>query len=121
MASSDNHGLYLQVAGRVAQRVPGLKMLPVVRLVMAAEVLLIGKHHLDRLSPAERGQLISLVAKARGRPKKLSGEEQAALNAIVQKLEPRLFLAEATDRISPVGVPTPVLSRLAGDTYPKKS
>ncbi len=104
----------------MAQRVPGLKMLPVVRLIMAAEILLIGKHHLDRISAAERGQLIGLVGKAKGRPKNLSREEQATLTEIVQKLEPRLFLAEATDRISPVGVPSPLLSKLAGNKYTKK-
>jgi hypothetical protein len=109
----------MQLAGKAAQRVPGLKMLPVVRLIMAAEVLVIGKHHFDRITPAERGQVIRLVSKAKGRPKNLSEQEQIELTAIVQKLEPRLFLAEATDRISPVGVPSPVLSKLAGAKYRK--
>jgi hypothetical protein len=109
----------MQLAGRAASRVPGLKMLPVVRLIMAAEVLLIGKHHLDRLSAEERGHLIGLVTKAKGRPKNLSAQDQAELSAIVEKLEPRLFLAEATDRISPVGVPSPMLSKLAGSKYTK--
>ncbi len=109
----------MQLAGKAAQRVPGLKMLPVVRLLMAAEVLVIGKHHFDRITPAERGQVIRLVAKAKGRPKNLSEQEQIELTAIVEKLEPRLFLAEATDKISPVGVPSPVLSKLAGAKYRK--
>jgi hypothetical protein len=109
----------MQVAGRVAQRVPGLRMLPVVRLLMAAEVLVVGKHHLDRITPNERGQLIALLAKAKGRPKNLSEEDQVVMAAIVEKLEPRLFLATATDKISPVGVPSPVLNKLAGKKFPK--
>jgi hypothetical protein len=119
MAQSGSRGLYTQLLGRAAQRVPGLRMLPVVRLIMAAEVLAIGKHHFDRITPDERGQLLRLVAKAKGRPKNLSTDEQVELNAIVKKLEPRLFLAEATDRMSPVGVPNPVLSKLAGAKYVK--
>jgi hypothetical protein len=121
VAPQQNHGLYMQLAGKAAQRVPGLQMLPVVRLLMAAEVLVMGKHHLDRLTAAERGQLIGLVSKAKGRPKNLSEAEQAQLSAIVQKLEPRVFLAAATDRISPVGVPSPVLNKLAGGKNPKRS
>jgi hypothetical protein len=120
MPGSNNRSLYTQVAGRLVQRVPGLKMLPVVRLIMAAEILSIGKHHFDRITPAERSQLIGLVGKAKGRPRNLSKEEQIALTGIVQKLEPRLFLAEATERISPVGVPSPLLSKLAGSKYTKK-
>jgi hypothetical protein len=119
MPQSGNRGLYTQLAGKAVQRVPGLRMLPVVRLIMAAEVLLVGKHHLDRLDPAERGRMIGLVAKAKGRPRSLSEQEQLELAKIVEKLEPRLFLAEATDRISPVGVPSPLLSKLAGEKYRK--
>ncbi len=119
MPQSSNHGLMTQLAGRAAQRVPGLRMLPVVRLIMAAEVLSIGKHHFDRITPDERGQLVRLVAKAKGRPRNLSPAEQVELNDIVKKLEPRLFLAEAADRMSPVGVPSPMLSKLAGTKYRK--
>jgi hypothetical protein len=119
MPQSSQHGLMTQLAGRAAQRVPGLRMLPVVRLIMAAEVLVIGKHHLDRITPDERGQMLRLLAKAKGRPKNLSEQDQIDLTKIVEKLEPRLFLAEATDRISPVGVPSPVLSKLAGAKYRK--
>lgn len=111
---------YVQAAERVTKRVPGLRMVPVVRLIMAAEVLLIGKHHLDELTPAERGQMIRLLGKAKGRPKNLSEAEQLELTEIVRKLEPRLFLAEATDKVSPVGVPSPLLSKLAGEKYRKR-
>ncbi len=119
MSQSGTRSLYMKMAGRAAERVPGLRMLPVVRLIMAAEVLVLGKHHFDRITPEERGQVIRLVAKAKGRPKNLSEQEQLELTKIVEKLEPRLFLAEATDRISPVGVPSPVLSKLAGAKYKK--
>lgn len=119
MAQSGSRGLSTQLIGRVAQRVPGLRALPVVRLIMAAEVLVIGKHHFDRITPDERGQVIRLVAKAKGRPKNLSEPEQVELTRIVEKLEPRLFLAEATDRMSPIGVPSPLLSKLAGTKYQK--
>ncbi|HET9074732.1 MAG TPA: hypothetical protein VFN48_09150 [Solirubrobacteraceae bacterium] len=112
--SSSNHGLYLQLAGRMAQRMPVLRAIPVVRLIMAGEVLLMGKHHLDRLTPEERGDLVRLVAKGRGRPKKLTASEQERLGAMIEKLEPRMFLADAADRMSPLGVPSPLRDRLAG-------
>lgn len=112
--SSSNHGLYMQLAGRMAQRMPVLKAIPVVRLIMAGEVLLMGKHHVDRLSPEERGDLVRLAAKGRGRPKNLTAAEQERLSAIIEKLEPRMFLADAADRISPLGVPSPLRDRLAG-------
>lgn len=112
--------MYIRAAGKLAERVPGLRMLPVVRLLMAAEILLIGKHHLDRLTPAERSQLIRLVSKGKGRPRTLSEAEQEELAALVEKLEPRVFLAQATDRISPVGVPGPLLNKLAGTKRPKR-
>ena len=118
MAGSNFSGMGAQLAGRALQRVPGLRMLPVVRLIMAAEVLLIGKHHLDRITPDERATLIRLVSKGRGRPSKLSDAEQLELHAIVEKLEPRIFLAEAADKISPVGVPGPMRNKLAGTKMP---
>jgi hypothetical protein len=108
------NGLYLQAAGKIAERVPGLRALPMVRLIMAAEVLAIGKHHLDALTPAERSRMLRLLAQAKGRPKNLSTAEQEELTAIVRKLEPRLFLAEAGDKLSPVGVPSPLRSRIVG-------
>jgi hypothetical protein len=114
----DNHGLYLQMAGRVAQKVPGLRALPVVRLVMAAEVLLIGKHHLDRLTPEERGRMVRLVAKAKGRPRSLTEQERVDLAAIVEKLEPRAFLATAGERLSPVGMPESLRNRVSGSRKP---
>ncbi len=106
------------MAGRVAQKVPVLRDLPVVRLVMAAEVLLIGKHHLDRLTPAERGRMVRLVAKAKGRPRSLTETERSDLAAIVEKLEPRAFLATAGERLSPVGMPASLRNKMSGTKPP---
>jgi hypothetical protein len=110
----ESRGLYIAAAGKFAERVPGLRALPVVRLIMAGEVAVLGKHHLDKLNAAERGQLIGLLTKAKGRPKNLSPEDQQALSAIVEKLEARTFLVEATDKLSPVGVPKAVKSKMIG-------
>ncbi|MEO8968173.1 MAG: hypothetical protein ABI355_11125 [Solirubrobacteraceae bacterium] len=91
--------------GRAATHVPGLRRLPVFKLISIAEVGLLARDHLLRLSPAERRRLIGLVRIARGRPSQLSAVDRQELAELVAKLEPRLLAGEAVDRISPVPLP----------------
>ncbi|MDQ6732082.1 MAG: hypothetical protein M3022_17790 [Actinomycetota bacterium] len=91
--------------GRAATHVPGLRQLPVFKLISIAEVGLLARDHLLRLSPAERRRLIGLVRIARGRPSHLSAADREELAELVAKLEPRLLAGEAVDRISPVSLP----------------
>ncbi len=91
--------------GRAATRVPGLRRLPVFKLISIAEVGLLARDHVLRLTPAERQRLIVLIRIARGRPSRLSAVDREELAALVAKLEPRLLAGEAVDRISPVPLP----------------
>src|SRR5579863_3175443 len=78
-------------AARAAQRLPGLRRLPLARLVIVTELAILAKAHLDRLTPAERRRLLELVALARGWPKNLSGRNGREFEKLVSKLEPKLF------------------------------
>lgn len=91
--------------GRAAERVPGLRRIPVVRLLSLAEVGMLARDHLQRLTPTERRRLLALVRVARGRRSNLSAAERDELAALVARLEPRLLAGEAVERLSPIPVP----------------
>jgi hypothetical protein len=86
-----------------------LRGVPVVALLSAAEVATIAKDHLTKLDSTERRRLLALVASARGRPSALGQAEHDELSVLVAKLEPRLFVGSAADRLSPVPVPKRLL------------
>lgn len=101
------------MAGRVvtevlthgAARVPGLRRLPVLKLLAIGEIALLARSHVQKLSPAERRRLVVLMRKAHGRPSTLSDDEHDELTSLVAKAEPRLFAGLAADRLSPVPLP----------------
>jgi hypothetical protein len=86
-------------------RVPGLKRLPVFKLLALGEIAILAKDHLFRLQPDERKRLIGLVQTSRGRAGNLSEAERNELAELLGKLEPRLFVGAAADRLSPVPLP----------------
>lgn len=90
---------------RVVQRVPGLRHVPVVVLVSAAEVALVARDHLLRLTPQERRRLVVLVRTGRGRPSRLTTTQQRELQRLLEKLDPREVFGDAVTRLSPVPVP----------------
>jgi hypothetical protein len=87
------------------KRVPGLRRLPMLKLLAIAEIALLARDHFGRLEPQERRRLIELVRKSRGRSTGLEEDERAELGALVAKAEPRLFAGLAADRLSPVPLP----------------
>ena len=91
--------------GKVANKVPGLRHIPVARLLSAAEVALLARDHLQQLSPAERRRLVHLVRVGRGRRNRLTPRERAELERLAAKLEARLFVGHAVQRLSPVPLP----------------
>ena len=93
-------------------RVPGLKRLPVFRLLAIAEIAILAKTHIEKLTASERRRLLELVKKGRGRPKNLTSRERAELKKIVTKLEPRQFAGQSVDKLSPVPLP----KRITGAT-----
>jgi hypothetical protein len=88
-----------------ASRVPGLKRLPVLKLLAIGEIALAVRAHALRLEADERRRLVDLVRTGRGRPSKLSEAERAELRALVAKAEPRLFAGTVADSLSPVPLP----------------
>ena len=94
-----------RILKRVVGRMPGLRRLPVFKLLAIAEIALLARDHLGRLEPQERRRLVELVRKGRGRARKLSDAEREELAALVAKAEPRRFAGLAADKLSPVPLP----------------
>jgi hypothetical protein len=90
-------------AARAAQRLPGLRRLPLAKLVLLAELGMLAKVHYERLTPAERRRIVLLLKEARGWPQNLSERERKELNKLVAKVEPKAFATEAVERFSPIG------------------
>jgi hypothetical protein len=97
MSASLSHVALARTVGKL----PLLRNLPLVRLVMLAEVAILAKDHLDRLEPAERRRLVVLLRDAKGRPGTLSSRQRRELEALVAKLEPKVFASKAVERFSP--------------------
>jgi hypothetical protein len=102
-------GLVIRSLAKATDRVPGLRRVPVVKLLSAAEVALLARDHVMRLSPSERRRLLTLVRIGRGRRSRLTESERDELEALVATLEPRLLVGEAVDRLSPLPLPRRLL------------
>jgi len=97
------------VIGRAAERVPGLRRVPLLRLIAVAEIALLTRDHVTALTAAERRRLIALMRAGRGRPSHLTKAERSELEVLVAKLAPRRLLGESVDALSPVPLPRRVL------------
>jgi hypothetical protein len=102
-------GIITHTLGRATERVPGLRRLPVVRLLAHAEIALLARDHVVRLSPAERRRLVSLVRVGRVRRRRLTRREREELEGLLAKLAPRELVGDAVDRMSPVPLPRRLL------------
>jgi hypothetical protein len=95
--------------GQTAKRVPGLKKIPILRLLALGEVALLAREHVTKLEPNERRRLLELIKIGRGRPSNLSANQRRELNSLVAKAEPRLFAGAAVDKLSPISLPNRLL------------
>lgn len=95
--------------GKTAKHVPGLKRIPVLKLIALGELVLIAHAHLGKLEPGERRRLFELVRTGRGRPSNLSDPDRRELRDLIAKVEPRLLAGTAVDKLSPVPLPGRVL------------
>jgi hypothetical protein len=86
-------------------KIPGLKWLPVMKLLAIGEVALLARSHAMKLDAGERRRLVALVRKGRGRRTRLTKDERAELSRLVAKAEPRLFAGLVADKLSPVPLP----------------
>jgi hypothetical protein len=82
---------------------------PIVGVLLVAEVAAMTWAHLAKLSSPQRRRLLALLAQTRGRPGSLSRSEREELTVLLAILEPRLFLGSAVKRLSPVPVPQRLL------------
>jgi hypothetical protein len=98
-------GLLNTTLGKASERVPGLRAIPVFKLLAAAELALLARDHVARLSPTERRRLVVLVRVGRGRRSRLTGGERDELEGLLAKFQPRLLVGEAVSRLSPVPLP----------------
>jgi hypothetical protein len=95
--------------GRVAGKIPGVRRLPVLRLLALGEIMLLARDHFGKLEPHERRRLVELLRRGRGRPHNLSAKDRDELAALVAKAEPRLFAGVAAQKLSPVWLPRSVV------------
>ncbi|HUO71655.1 MAG TPA: hypothetical protein VMU39_12850, partial [Solirubrobacteraceae bacterium] len=94
---------------KTAGRIPGLRRLPMAKVLLVGELALLAREHVTRLEPYERRRLFELLRRARMRRDNLTAGERAELAAIVAKTNPRLFVGSAADKLSPVRLPRRVL------------
>jgi hypothetical protein len=85
----------------VVSRVPGLRRVPVLKLLAVAELAQVARLHLQHLDPAQRRRLAELARRGR----RLSPAERDELRALVKALEARAFAGSAVKRLSPVPLP----------------
>jgi hypothetical protein len=76
-----------------------------VRLLAAAEVLMLARQHFEQLQPRERRRLVELVRQGRGRRSNLTPEQRDELADLIAKTAPRQFVFSAANKFSPVRLP----------------
>jgi hypothetical protein len=91
--------------GRATRGVPGLRRIPVLKLLAFAEIALLTRDHVARLDSGERRRLVELIRIGHGRRRNLSEPERDELATLVAKMEPRVFAGHAVDKFSPVPIP----------------
>ncbi len=95
---------------RATRRIPGLRRLPVLKLLAIGEIALLARDHYERLSPAERRRLVVLMRRGRGRPSRLSGRDRDELTELIAKAEPRVFAGTVADKLSPIPLPDRIVN-----------
>jgi hypothetical protein len=78
-----------------------VRRIPVFRLVAAAELAIVARRHVQRLTPKERRRLLELIS----RPHRLTGSERGDLKRLVDKMAPRAFAGTVAEKLSPVPLP----------------
>ena len=58
-------------------------------LLTLAEVAVLVKEHLDRLTPKERQRLVEIVKSSKGRPANVSERQRAEIKSMIDKIGPR--------------------------------
>lgn len=80
-------------------------MIPMARLMAAAQVVMLARRHWHRLEPQERRRFITLVRVAGGRRGRLTPGERLELMRLIAKADPKLFAGLVAQKLSPVPFP----------------
>jgi len=91
--------------GRTLGGVRALRRIPIARLIVLGELVLLAREHVVRLEPQERRRILELVRRGRGRPSNLTTRERRELASLIEKAEPRLFLGSAVEKLAAVPLP----------------
>jgi hypothetical protein len=81
------------------------RMIPMARLMAAAQVVMLARRHWHRLEPNERRRLFTLVRVAGGRRGRLTPDERLELARLIAKADPKLFAGLVAQKLSPVPFP----------------
>ena len=76
-----------------------IKHVPLLRLVMLGQVVLLAHRHFGALTSQERRRLAELARK----PHRLSTRERRELGSLAARLEPGAFAKSAAQTVSPFG------------------
>jgi hypothetical protein len=98
--------MFLNRTANVASHIGPLRRLPVLKLLAAAEIVVLARDHLMRLNPSERRRIFELVRRGRGRRRNLTEAERAELAELIAKANPRQFAGLVADKLSPVPLPS---------------
>jgi hypothetical protein len=102
-------GLVTGSFGLASRSIPALRRVPMLRLLVAAELLMLAREHVMWLSSQERRRLFELVRLGRGRRRNLSEAERLELAVLIAKMEPRMFAGETVEKLSPLPLPRRLL------------
>jgi len=90
----------------MATRTPGLKRLPMLKLLAVADVAMLTHRHVrTRLTPEDRRRAFELIRIGRGRTRNLSEDARDELASLIAKAEPRLLAGDAVAALSPLPLP----------------
>ena len=78
-----------------------VRRIPVLKLVAAAELAIVARRHVLRLTPKERRRLLELIS----RPHRLTERDRRELKRLVEKMAPRAFAGAVAEKLSPVPLP----------------
>jgi len=87
------------------------RVIPVARLMAAAQVVMLARRHWHRLEPTDRRRLITLVRVAGGRRGRLTPGERLELAQLIAKADPKLFAGLVVQKFSPVPLPRRMVQR----------
>ena len=81
------------------------RMIPMAKLLTAAQLVMLARRHWLRLEPHERRRLFTLVRVATGRRGRLTPAERFELARLIAKADPKLFAGLVVQKLSPVPFP----------------